>query len=99
MKALLKTVPGAVVERNSVLPEKVPAGGLIIVRDSWRASPNNTLCRKHIRCHICRDSLEYRAPLCNSISSQSRLRHKQDHTKNLSRKGPYDDQHRGAVAE
>ena len=33
MKALLEMVPGAVVERNSVLPEKVPAGGLIILRD------------------------------------------------------------------
>jgi hypothetical protein len=33
LKALLGTVPNAVVERNSVLPEKVPAGGLIIVRD------------------------------------------------------------------
>ncbi len=33
VKALLETVPGAVVERNSVLPENVPAGGLIIVRD------------------------------------------------------------------
>ena len=28
MKMLLETVPGAVVERNSVLPEKVPDGGL-----------------------------------------------------------------------
>jgi len=33
LKALLETVPDAVVERNSVLPEKVPGGGLIIVRD------------------------------------------------------------------
>jgi hypothetical protein len=33
LKALFETVPGAVVERNSVLPEKVPAGGLIILRD------------------------------------------------------------------
>jgi hypothetical protein len=33
LKALLGTVPNAFVERNSVLPEKVPAGGLIIVRD------------------------------------------------------------------
>jgi hypothetical protein len=33
IKALLETVPGAVVERNSVLPEKVPTGGLIILRD------------------------------------------------------------------
>jgi hypothetical protein len=33
LKALLETVPDAVVERNSVLPEKVPGGGLIILRD------------------------------------------------------------------
>ena len=33
IKALLATVPGATVERNSVLPEKVPDGGLIILRD------------------------------------------------------------------
>jgi hypothetical protein len=35
IKALLDTIPGAVVERNSVLPEKVPAGGLIILRDGY----------------------------------------------------------------
>ena len=33
LKALLETVPGAVVLRNGVLPEKVPVGGLIILRD------------------------------------------------------------------
>src|ERR687898_1156050 len=33
LRALLETIPDAVVERNSVLPEKVPAGGLIILRD------------------------------------------------------------------
>jgi hypothetical protein len=33
LKALLETVPDAVVERNSVLPEKIPDGGLIVVRD------------------------------------------------------------------
>jgi hypothetical protein len=33
LKTLLETVPDAVVERNSVLPEKVTAGGLIILRD------------------------------------------------------------------
>jgi hypothetical protein len=32
LKTLLETVPDAVVERNSVLPEKVPDGGLIILR-------------------------------------------------------------------
>src|SRR5918996_4701599 len=33
IKASLETIPNAVVERNSVLPEKIPAGGLIILRD------------------------------------------------------------------
>jgi hypothetical protein len=43
MKALLETVPGSVVERNSVLPEKVPAGGLIIVRDGDPGEPEQAL--------------------------------------------------------
>jgi hypothetical protein len=43
MKALLEAVPGAVVERNSVLPEKVPAGGLIIVRDGDPGEPEQAL--------------------------------------------------------
>jgi hypothetical protein len=30
---LVEGVPGATVDRNSVLPEKVPAGGLVILRD------------------------------------------------------------------
>ena len=33
LKVLLETIPAAVVERNSMLPEKVPGGGLIILRD------------------------------------------------------------------
>jgi hypothetical protein len=33
LKALLETIPDAVIQRNTVLPEKVPAGGLTIVRD------------------------------------------------------------------
>src|SRR5918995_459263 len=43
MKALLETVPGATVERNSVLPEKVPAGGLIILRDGDPGEPEEAL--------------------------------------------------------
>jgi hypothetical protein len=39
LKALLETIPDAVVERNSVLPEKVPAGGLIILRDGDPGEP------------------------------------------------------------
>ena len=33
LKALIETIPDAVVERNSVLAEKVPDGGLVILRD------------------------------------------------------------------
>jgi len=33
LKAVVETVPDAVVERNCVLPEKIPDGGLIILRD------------------------------------------------------------------
>ena len=43
IKALLETVPDAVVERNSVLPEKVPAGGLIILRDGDPGEPEQAL--------------------------------------------------------
>jgi hypothetical protein len=43
LKALLETVPGAVVQRNSVLPEKVPGGGLIILRDGDPGEPEQAL--------------------------------------------------------
>ena len=43
MKALLETIPGAVVQRNTVLPEKVPAGGLIILRDGDPGEPEQPL--------------------------------------------------------
>jgi hypothetical protein len=43
LKALLEAVPGAVVERNSELPEKVPAGGLIILRDGDPGEPEQAL--------------------------------------------------------
>jgi hypothetical protein len=43
IKALLETMPGATVERNSVLPEKIPAGGLIIVRDGDPGEPEQAL--------------------------------------------------------
>jgi hypothetical protein len=42
-KALLETVPAAVVERNSALPEKVPHGGLIILRDGDPGEPEEAL--------------------------------------------------------
>src|SRR5918994_3534723 len=43
LKALLQTVPDASIERNSVLPEKVPAGGLIILRDGDPGEPDQAL--------------------------------------------------------
>jgi hypothetical protein len=43
LKALLETVPDAVVDRDSVLPEKVPAGGLIILRDGDPGEPEQAL--------------------------------------------------------
>jgi hypothetical protein len=43
IKALLETVPGAVIERNSVLPEKIPAGGLVILRDGDPGEPEQAL--------------------------------------------------------
>ena len=43
IKALLETVPDAMVERNGVLPEKVPAGGLIILRDGDPGEPEQAL--------------------------------------------------------
>jgi hypothetical protein len=43
VKAQLETLTGAVVERNSVLPEKIPTGGLIIVRDGDAGEPEQAL--------------------------------------------------------
>jgi hypothetical protein len=43
MKALLETVPDAVVERNGVLPEKVLASGLIVLRDGDPGEPEQAL--------------------------------------------------------
>jgi hypothetical protein len=43
LKGLLEALPDAVVERNSVLPEKVPAGGLIILRDGDPGEPEQAL--------------------------------------------------------
>jgi hypothetical protein len=43
LKALLETVPDAVVERNSALPEKIPDGGLIILRDGDPGEPEQAL--------------------------------------------------------
>src|ERR671910_1949594 len=43
LKALLETLPDAVVERNSALPEKIPDGGLIILRDGDPGEPEQAL--------------------------------------------------------
>jgi hypothetical protein len=43
LKALLGTVPGTVVERNSAMPEKIPDGGLILLRDGDPGDPEQAL--------------------------------------------------------
>jgi hypothetical protein len=43
LKALLETVPGASVDRNSALPESIPAGGLVILRDGDPGEPEQAL--------------------------------------------------------
>jgi hypothetical protein len=43
LTALLETVPNTVVERNSALPEKIPDGGLIILRDGDPGEPEQSL--------------------------------------------------------
>jgi hypothetical protein len=43
LRTVLETVPGAVVERNSALPEKIPDGGLIILRDGDPGEPEQAL--------------------------------------------------------
>jgi hypothetical protein len=43
IQAVLDTIPGAVVERNSELPEKIPDGGLIILRDGDPGEPEQAL--------------------------------------------------------
>ena len=43
LQGLLQTVAGPAVERNSVLSEKIPASGLIIVRDGDPGEPEQAL--------------------------------------------------------
>ena len=43
IKASLETIPDALVERNSVLPEKIPGGGLVILRDGDPGEPEQAL--------------------------------------------------------
>ena len=39
----LRTVPGPKVERNTAAPEKIPAGGLIVLRDGDPGEPEQAL--------------------------------------------------------
>ena len=43
LRAVLETVPDAVVERNTALPEKIPDGRLIILRDGDPGEPEQAL--------------------------------------------------------
>jgi hypothetical protein len=43
LRVALATVPDAVVQRNRVLPEKIPEGGLIILRDGDPGDPEQAL--------------------------------------------------------
>jgi hypothetical protein len=43
LKTLLETVPSGTIERNSVLPEKIPNGGLVILRDGDPGEPEQAL--------------------------------------------------------
>jgi hypothetical protein len=43
IRVLLETVPNAVVARNSVLPEKIPDGGLVILRYGDPGEPEQAL--------------------------------------------------------
>ena len=43
IKALLLTVPFAKVERNTAVPEKISAGGLIVLRDGDPGEPDTAL--------------------------------------------------------
>jgi hypothetical protein len=43
IKTSLETIPNAIIERNSVLPEKIPSSGLIILRDGDPGEPEQAL--------------------------------------------------------
>jgi hypothetical protein len=43
IRVLLEAIPGPTVERNSALPEKIPDGGLIILRDGDPGEPEQAL--------------------------------------------------------
>jgi hypothetical protein len=41
--AALQAVPGATIQRGEVLPERIPAGGLVVLRDGDPGTPEVTL--------------------------------------------------------
>ena len=43
LTARLRTVPGPKIERNTAVPEKIPAGGLIVLRDGDPGEPEQAL--------------------------------------------------------
>ena len=43
VRLMLGALPSSAVERNTVLPEKIPAGGLIILRDGDPGEPEQAL--------------------------------------------------------
>ena len=43
IKALLITVPNAKIERNTAVPERIPAGGLVVLRDGDPGVPDTAL--------------------------------------------------------
>ncbi|MDA1356098.1 MAG: acyl-CoA transferase [Proteobacteria bacterium] len=43
IKTLLITVPNAKIERNTAVPEKIPTGGLIVLRDGDPGEPETAL--------------------------------------------------------
>jgi hypothetical protein len=70
LKALLETVPNASVERNGVLPEKIPDGGLIILRDGDPGEPEqtlggfgNTYYRHEVEIEVCIETRHIKAAL------------------------------------
>jgi hypothetical protein len=47
LKGLLETLPGATVDRNSVLLEEIPNGGLIILREGDPGEPEHVNRRRN----------------------------------------------------
>ncbi len=59
LKSVLETISDATVERNSAVPEKIPSGGLIILRDGTADEPEQPLggfggvyCRQDVEIEI-----------------------------------------------